>query len=374
MESFIRKCIHISKRDLFSWNHVENKKKSWGMYEMGIIACLVSTIASVFILVAQPAQADSNWKRLDGFSDSASVMGRELAKKVVPRLKIEGSHVVFSDMKKCNLAIQSGKCTYDKETKKENCYPNEEITWGWCSEFFNSFERYLLQRNIRFLSEAKKKAIREKIADEAGYQYSSKQVDITKAVELGKQEAFKAFVTLEVNGDGDSSIRTTARSINIKKAVVSVSEEVKFTFKVMKSKSLGIYAKGATWITLGLLGALACHGMGFEASDSADKYYDSYKSATTTEEATEYREKAETKDEAADSYHLGAFLGWGAFAYGIHYLSNEYVNEGLHYQRKDFSHDGSVLSPSSFAGAKRLWISPVMDTRGPAIGLSWNFN
>ena len=172
------------------------------------------------------ASDDNEWIPLSRTEDTPEILGENLANKLVLKFKKEGTNVIFLALPKC--------------------VPGPIVSDEWCDNFYSELMTKLSAKNIRFLKENEQKSIREKIANEQAYQQGSLQVDVSKAVSLGKQNAFQAYVSIEVIGSSADKIRTTANSINIEQGAVTITEKAAITIKLENMRSTGTLFFGLT--------------------------------------------------------------------------------------------------------------------------------
>lgn len=302
--------------------------------------------------------AQNGWKVVDSISDTASPVAESLASKMAPKLIAEGTKVVFLNISKCVIPgedLEPSKIVkvteeMKKKAQEENIKDNE----AWCHSFQTSLESALIAKGIRFLSEGERNAIRDKIASEEGYQYSSMQVDVSKAVELGRQKAFQAFVTVTINPNGPKRILVSANAINIKEGVVSLSEKVKVTNKSDLHWSIGSIIGGSFALTLGLSTAAYGHIHADKENQLSNDQFKIYKSASNTDQATESRKSVEDHDKKAAYYNSIAAVGWVLILGSGYYLlaSNEtvisYKLEAMNQPRESIDKPKSLLTWAPF--------------------------
>lgn len=243
-----------------------------------------------------------DWQSLDSSEKLAETLSKELAQKLVGKLRSESTKVVFTNLSKC----ESGSV----------------VTDSWCESYMSELHSEMIQGGINFLSESDQSSIRAKIAQEQSYQYSSQQVDLTSAVELGKQKAFQAYVDIVIAETYGETIRITAKSINIKNAVATVSERVGVSIKRDASRRWGTWFKGIGVIAIG--GAMTSYGysQGSKYADDADKKYESYKKATTASEATTARKEVKDLKQKGENAYSLAGVGFLTVLGGWWYISS----------------------------------------------------
>lgn len=267
----------------------------------------LTLVWATWVLGPSRARADETkgqWLRASTDVDAASAAAEALATALARRLKSERSKTVFLDVSKCQPAIP------DAPT--------------WCLSFQSKLEVHLLRQGLRFLSDQSKDEIRHKIAAEQVYQQNSMNVDLKKAVELGKQSAFQAFATVNVVGDGQGKINIAVKSINIGEGVVTVGEDVNLevrTFREM-SPQRAITAFGI--IGGGLTGALLSYQQVQKARASADSAYEDYEKAGDTNGAVRARNRVEAADKAAARWETGILACGFVMAYGAFYYANAF--------------------------------------------------
>lgn len=259
-------------------------------------------IALATLAMPLPAYADvelDKWIEVDAASETTTPAAEALGQPLGKHLKAEGSKIIFLNIAQCD--------------------PGLTDTNNWCPNFQNSLETYLIHQGFRFLPEATKDDIRQKIAQEQVYQQNSMQVDTSKAVALGQQKAFNAFVTIAVSGDGKGNIRLSANSVNIKDGTVSISENANLKLQQETVRPWGVVFKG--WMLMG--GGLAVTGAGlYQANKSQQKSnddYASYNKATTPDAATSARDKVSQDDKLVSLYQDVAIVGGVVGLYGLYY-------------------------------------------------------
>lgn len=273
------------------------------------------------------AEVDTDtWVDIDIASDSAGPAAETLAQALGAKLKTEKSKVLFLNVERCEPALTDAK--------------------AWCAAFQASLESFLVKQGLRFLPEAIKDELREKIAQEQVYQHNSMQVDVTKAVELGKQKAFHAFTTVSVSGE-PGNIKLSASSVSIKDGVVTVSENETLKLKQEQVRPWGVWLKG--WMLMGTGTAALGYGLyaAEQSQQKSDGYYAQYKKASTSDDATTARGKVEKQDRVTQAYNIGAGVGAAAALYGIYYYVKN--NEASLSYKINMAADGGTRSPTPFA-------------------------
>ena len=284
----------------------------------------------------------NTWTEVENAADGAVAAAEVLGKQLASRLLREQSRVIFLNLRECAPNIGRGDD-------------------GWCGAFQSRLATHLVREGIRFLPEDSVTQIRAKIAQEQVYQHGSMQVDVTKAVQLGKQKAFQAFTTVRVIGDRSGDIHIESQSINIRDGVVSVSEAFAVRRRVDVSKTIGSYLKGSAYMMIGL--GIAAGGIryGMQEKSKADDTYAQYEATKDAAEASRLRQKTQEHDNSATiGYGVGA-IGAIFAVYGMtHWGSEEYQTS--YYKVDTASHDRRP----------RIGFPVVMGGRGLGISLSWS--
>ena len=130
----------------------------------------------ILVMVPSPVALAGGWQSAESIQDLENPLASDLAAKLASELKAEQSTVIFIDMHACRGPEGFA-----------------------CERFQATFQRALLDKRIAFLPEAQSNEVRAKIANEHLYQNESGHVDVAKAVAMGSQEAFSAFVTVNVS-------------------------------------------------------------------------------------------------------------------------------------------------------------------------------
>lgn len=266
----------------------------------------------IFVMISNALPAlGGEWVEISDVSESVGPASESLSKLLAERLKREKSRVIFVDFVNCNPGLVDAT--------------------NWCEHFQSEVATYLIRQGLRFLPDRAKDEIRQKIADEQVYQHSSMQVDVTKAVELGQQKAFHAFVSVSAIGDGRGNIKLFASSINIKEGVVSISETVNVKFSHDVVRTWGAFFKG--WMLMGA--GIAGTGYGLYLAklekDKADAAYQAYKKATDPDEVVSKRKETEKHDQVGTLYQ-GAAIGGGLLALYGFYVYRSGTEEILSYK------------------------------------------
>jgi hypothetical protein len=309
---------------------------------MGLL--LAATLA-----VARPALADvemDRWVDIDAVGESAGPAAEALARAVGERLKAEGARVVFLGMSRCEPGL--GDAT------------------EWCAGLQAGLESALVRQGFRFLPEASKDEVRQKIAAEQVYQQGSMQVDVGKAVELGKQKAIQAFTSVAAVGDGHGNIRISATSINIRDGVVTVSENVAVKIRQEQERAWGVWAKSTLLVGVGLTGVAVGLVQADKAKTKGDDYYTEYKKAGSADDATAARKKVEREDKLATVYQAEAVVGAALAAYGLYYFVANRA-EALSFKINVADRGSRAVTPSTWT------FRPVVSDQGVGLGLraSW---
>lgn len=280
----------------------------------------------------------------DSEADIAEESAEELGDMLADRLGDERSKVVFINMSHCSPSLNDDD--------------------HWCHLFLSRIQAILSKEGIRFLGESQSADIRKKIIEEQVYQHDSKQVDVAKAVALGRQDAFQAFVSLVVDGSQHTNtIRITAQSVQIKLAATSISLSKTVRIKKTMVRSWGHVFTG--WLIMGAGAAGAYRGYELHQyhSEKGDDAYSAYKDAKSEEDAVQYRKDAENHDERAKLSKNAAVAGLMVFGIGSLYL--------LGGQEETLSYSIAGNSPPS---KTRSWeFQPVIakDNLGFALAFNW---
>lgn len=287
---------------------------------------ILNTVLFHFLLTSSPvATAQEKWKEVETMTDTATPIAERIAAKIAPKLITEGTKVIFLDYSKC-IVLEYKKPSTKKQTPEQKTAMEEEIeryhdaNESWCNNFQSSIEAALISKGIKFLGESERNVIRKKIAEEQGYQSSSMQVDVTKAVELGRQRAFQSFVSINITPDAKSRIIVTASSIDIKEGVVNLTEKIKASYDTKSNWTTSQLVAGSMLIGLGL--PIGAYGQinGDKESRLSDEKFKIYKSAATPEDATQARKVVDDHDKKAAQYHGIGAAGWAMTISGILYL------------------------------------------------------
>ena len=247
------------------------------------------------LILSAPRIFADNWTKVEGELELAEQLAKKTVEVLIPKLRKEKSSVVFINF--------------------QTCYqPN-----SWCDVFKSNLESAFISKGIKFLPEDKSSDIRTKIASENLYQHASLQVDVKKAVELGKQAAVHAFITLGIAND-EVSIRATASSVSIKEGVVTISENIQMKVNRTTKRSIGAWLLGGTITAGGLYGAYYGHSNAAKQKKLADECYKKYQDAKTAEDATRERKDAEARDKEVIRFDNIAYLSWGVVLVGGWYL------------------------------------------------------
>lgn len=312
---------------------------------------LTSTVLALAFTLPTTSYADvetDTWIEIDVVSDSSAPAAEALAQELGKKLKAEKSKTIFLNVNKCEPGLAEAS--------------------SWCSSFQSSLESFLVKQGLRFLPESAMTEIREKIAQEQVYQHNSMQVDVAKAVELGKQRAFQAFASVSVAGDGQGNIKLAASSVNIQEGVVTVSENVSLKIRQEQVRPWGVWFKG--WMLMGSGLAGTAYGL-YQADQSkqkSDDYYAEYKKADTADTATASRKKVEKQDKTTQLSNIGAGISATVALYGLfYYLKNK--EDALSY-RVNLVDDAKGGSSSGFAS---LSISPLVSNSMLGLGVETNW-
>ena len=284
------------------------------------------------------------WTEIGNAEGLSEIIAHDLAYKLVPRLNREGSKVVFLNLSKCSIGFI--------------------VSDSWCEVFKNELETALVSRGIVFLNEKDQKSVREKIALEQAYQMSSMQVDITKAVELGKQHAFQAYVNLDVFDAGSDKVRVAASSVNIRDGVTTISEKSSITVRKEKSRSMMTWVFGLGGLVIGTGVSAASYITGSNFDSQADKKYLEYKSATTPDQATQKRNELDSLTKKRDQeYTLSGIAATVAIAGGWYFMA---AAKTVSLYKFDLA-DGVPLTGGPDLGRTSIDIVPVGNGLGVAL-------
>lgn len=243
-------------------------------------------VLAVTCIVSTPAHAEveiGSWEQADSINDTAAPLGEALANEVAKRLLQSSSKIIFLNVK--------------------NCEAPKGAEGSWCKNFTSELESRFIKAGLRFLAEGETSDVRKKIAEEQIYQQNSMQVDVSKAVELGKQKAFQAFVSVDVTADSSGTVTAHASSVDIKEGVVSVSEKT-----VMKVRSEAVRPWSVTLKSLGLMllggaGTALALVKADDAKKKGDAFFKEYNDAQNAGDATAARKKSEAQDGKVNTYY-----------------------------------------------------------------------
>ena len=271
--------------------------------------------------------------------DSAEELGSDLA----AALDQEKSKVVFLDILKCDPGS------------------------AWCEVFSGRLHSELSGSRIKFLTDDVAQRVREKVAKEQVYQQSSQMVDIEKAVEVGKQDAFHAFITIEVSGkldDGVINIKT--QSVKILEASTTISLFHMINISKSHSKSWSQIFTGFIFTGIGTAGALRANEMAYYHKDKGDEAYKNYGTAEDTANAKKSRKEVERHDNGVKMSRMGAVAGWSVAATGLLVLMSD-GNETLKFK---------VESAEEKSRTNTLWANsgPDLMLSNSYLSLGWSFN
>lgn len=256
-----------------------------------LVAVCLSTV-----LFTQRIFAASSWEELESFSQSASILATHLSKKIVARLKAENSTTIF---------ISRGNCLIKEVEKNE-----------WCRFFWSTLEMELSQSQIQFLPDDKKDQIREQIAEELSYQNSSMHVDPLRAVEIGKQNAVQAMVSVDVV-QSEGKIVASAQSINIKSGTVNLTEHSTLNLRSdISTISSGKIAKYSL-VSVGVAGMIWGGIRAYDAEERANESYSSYKNTQDPTKSKELKTKTKKFDREASLAYSGAAAGLAVVLWGL---------------------------------------------------------
>ena len=296
------------------------------------------------LVIGQPAFADSY---ADSEADIAEEAAEELGDALADRLEDERSKVVFINMSHCSPSVKDDD--------------------HWCHLFLSRVQAILSKEGIRFLGESHSADIRKKIIEEQVYQHDSKQVDIAKAVALGKQDAFQAFVSLVIDGsEHTNTIRITAQSIQIKLAATSISLSKTVRIKKTMVRSWGHVFTGWLIIGAGAAGAYRGYELQQYHKQHADDAYSNYQDARDEEDVVRYRKESERHDEKAKLSHNATIAGLVIAGIGGLYL--------LGGQEETLSYSIASQDTNGRQKKQRGWdIQPVIapDNLGLALAINW---
>ena len=234
---------------------------------------------------------------IQSINASSSEAAQKLAKILATRLKGESSQVVFLNIVNCGAPSL---------VEKNN----------WCHGFESTLTSRLVKDGIRFLPDAEKDEIRKKITDEQVYQQDSMQVDAQKVAVLGKQKAFKAFVSINITSDSTAQTQISASSVNIEQGVVSVSETVRINYSTGTYTPWTSSLKKYSVIGGGLGLSAMLYSAALNEKQQSNKAYAKYKEATTADEATQYRNETQQHDSKKQVYEYSSLVGIGLAIYG----------------------------------------------------------
>ncbi len=273
-------------------------------------------------------------------NDSAIKSGEKLSEILASKLKAEGSRVVF-----INIA---------------SCSPPRVLNGAnWCKSFEASLNSNLIKSSIKFLPELQKDDVREKIASEQVYQHDSMQVDSTRAVELGKQKAFQAFVSVNVETDRNVT-QIRASSVNIKESVVTISETMQVNYTNETYTPWSSRAKKWSIFALGIGVGTGCFIASNREKEKSDQAYADYKNAKSTDDATKYRGETERHGRIKGYYDIGIWTGAAIFVWGF-FVGNNNASS-LDYEIK-------VAGDTS---AQSFSIAPLASDFGLTSAISWH--
>lgn len=307
--------------------------------------CFYHRIFLRFVLIIGGLLAPSVDVRAESEAEMAEEAAEEIADELASKLKDEKSKVIFINLQECDPSITGEK--------------------HWCKLFFSKMQSTLSGEKIRFLNESQSNAVRKKIVDEQLYQHGSKQVDVAKAVALGKQDAFHAFVSVSVDGSAElNSIQISVQSVKIKLAAISISLTRNIKYERSPSTSFGRVFKGLMVLGVGAAGLSRTMEIEKAHQDKADKAYLAYETASTEEDAVKFRKEVQTHDQKVDDLEpLKYFCLFTAVVGGFYMFS-----EGEEELSYDIAERGEIHKGESF------WkVSPVLatDNVGLSLGFHW---
>ena len=147
-------------------------------------------------------------------------------------------------------------------------------------------------------------------------------VEVSKAVELGKQKAFQAFVQVTISPTNDGTL-IAASSVNIAEGVVSISEHAQIRYRSETVDRRTWRQSFIGWLLMG--GGMAASGYsafhGQQEQAKANDAYSKYKAATEAEDATANREQVKRHDADASLFNAAALVFGAAAVYGVVYYN-----------------------------------------------------
>lgn len=259
---------------------------------MKTLRAIIWPVIMISCLAHSKLAMGNGWQEFDGITD-ADAAGKEIAEKLAIALKKERSNTVILEQRPCPSAQ------------------------NWCQSLSSSIERVLIAKGIQFLPEEQRNVIREKIAEEGLYQQSSELVDASKAVEIGKQEAVQAFVSISVSFDTEDKVMVEAQSIRVSSGTVTIKKSLRLTRKKELSTPLGNYFKGIMWAGIGL----GVASVGFQQSrlykKKSDDSYALYSQTKDPGEAKKYRSETEEYESRRNASGVVTGIGICISLYGL---------------------------------------------------------
>jgi hypothetical protein len=130
------------------------------------------------------------------------------------------------------------------------------------------------------------------------------QGKLTFRKQLGKQDAFAAFVTITVNGSADKGmIHISAQSVNIKAAATTITISKLAQVRRKQATPWSNIFLGVALTGMGGLGIDRALKMEAIHEDRASRYYGQYRVTTDPEEASQLRRKVEFEDQTIARTH-----------------------------------------------------------------------
>lgn len=303
------------------------------------------------------------WVTADGASETAEALADGLAEQVVPKLKAGKMDVIFLDAQGCDVTEKVSKSSGSKEADlKENI----ETGKVWCQIFGDALESGLLSRGIKFLPASLRGDIRKEISNESLYQYGSMNIDETKAVALGKQKAFQAFVSVIVRRVDSKVYKASISVLSIREAAIVAKENTEL-------QTIIIVPSPAKYIA-GVMGIVGL-GLGTYYQIPADQHNQAARDHEKTAEqnksvAKEELQLADKEKETASAYRSKAAAGWILAGCGAVYaiMSLEHRYRIAISGPKDKSAD---KESASIAGSWSLALVPMEGTMGLGLGLDF---
>lgn len=303
---------------------------------------MVLRVLTIFLVAISSQYGFS--KQVEFESDVAEDLAEQIGESLAEKLQGEHSKVVFLDLAECTPQVKDSE--------------------QWCKLFFAFVSMHLSRENIRFLSEAQSGKLREKIANESVYQHAARQVDVKKAVQLGKQDAFGAYVTMTVSGSSETGvIYISAQSVNIKAAATTITISKVARVKIKTARPWGNIFLGVILTGAGGYGVDRAIKMEALHKDRASVQYSLYRTSKDPAEATRLRRKVQYEDEAI-MRSQAAMAASGIVAligiYNLFLTEKEVLDYSLAYQpleRNDGNNFWLSVDLAALSGSKDLRLS-----------------